>query len=67
LKDRVIAQLKADILEQNREFKVKQTEREFKEFYELKLKKLEEEVRRDELNFRYQEGQERAALKDIRL
>jgi hypothetical protein len=56
LKDRVIAQLKADILEQNREFKVKQTEREFKEFYELKLKKLEEEVRRDELNFRYQEG-----------
>ena len=63
----MIAQLKADILEQNREFKVKQTEREFKEFYEQKVKKLEEEVRREELNFRHWEGQERAALKDIRL
>lgn len=49
----MIAQLKADILEQNREFKVKQTEREFKEFYEQKVKKLEEEVRREEMNFRH--------------
>ncbi len=49
----MIAQLKAEILEQTREFKVKQTELEFKEFYELKLKKLEEEIRRDETNFRH--------------
>ena len=49
----MIAQLKAEILEQNREFKVKQTELEFKEFYEQKVKKLEEDVRRDEMSFRH--------------
>lgn len=44
--------MKANILEKTRELRIKETEKEFLEFYQIKLRKLEEEIRREDLIFR---------------